>query len=69
MATSGSGADTLSCSELSSAHELALNDEASSLPVAIAVHTLSQFGFNPTSSVKFSNAEGDSLPSVKHSPA
>ena len=39
------------------------------LPVAIAVNTLRQFGFNPSSSVDFSHSEGDAFSLVKHSPA
>ena len=69
MATNGTGACTLSCSELTEAHDLALSNETSSSPVAIAVHTLSQLGFNPSSSVDFSSAEGDSFSFIKHSPA
>ena len=51
------------------AHELALADESSSSPVAIALHTLKQFGFNPNSSVEFSNVQGDCFSFIKHSPA
>ena len=37
--------------------------------MSIAVHTLRQFGYNPSSSVDYSNIEGESFSLVKQSPA